>query len=89
MTFKVAAIVLTDFLCWSPPIILGILVQCQLIVLPAFAWCVFFVLPINSAIKPYLYTIVDVISYRQRRHQTKTSINNNDTNYIQKKALPK
>ena len=64
MTFKVTAIVATDFCCWFPIIILGILVQARAITLPAsvYAWCVTFVIPINSAINPYLYTISNVIS---------------------------
>ena len=70
LTTKVSAIVATDFCCWFPIIILGILVQTRVITLPAsvFAWCVTFVLPINSAINPYLYTISEVISnYRKKR----------------------
>ena len=64
MTAKVAAIVLTDFLCWFPIILLGMLVQAKVLTLPpsVFAWCVTFVLPINSAINPYLYTIAQLIS---------------------------
>ena len=68
MTVKVAAIVLTDFLCWFPIIMLGILVQAGVLTLPpsVYAWCVTFVLPINSAINPYLYTISHLISaYRE------------------------
>ena len=68
MTAKVAAIVLTDFLCWFPIIVLGILVQAKVLTLPpsVFAWCVTFILPINSAINPYLYTIAQLIStYRK------------------------
>ena len=67
MTAKVAAIVLTDFACWFPIIIMGILVQAGVLTLPAhvFAWCVTFVLPINSAINPYLYTISAIISNRR------------------------
>ena len=73
MTVKVAAVVLTDFFCWFPIIILGILVQADVLILPpsVFAWCVTFVLPINSAINPYLYTISAVISNRAK--QTPTS----------------
>ena len=69
MTAKVAFIVLTDFACWFPIIIMGILVQAGVLALPAdvFAWCVTFVLPINSAINPYLYTIAAVISSRRKR----------------------
>ena len=75
MTAKVTAIVATDFLCWSPIILLGILVQTQVVTLPpsVFAWSVTFVLPINSAINPYLYTIADLISSRKdqnRSHQS-------------------
>ena len=69
LTATVAAIVLTDFACWFPIIILGILVQAGILTLPpsVFAWCVTFIIPINSAINPYLYTIAAVISKRRNR----------------------
>ena len=76
MTAKVAAIVLTDFLCWSPVILLGVLVQAGVLTLPpsVFAWCVTVVLPINSAINPYLYTISHIIgSYREKSRSLDTS----------------
>ena len=76
MTVKVAAIVLTDFLCWFPIILLGILVQARVLTLPpsVYAWCVTFVLPINSAINPYLYTISQLIStYRNEVRSTNPS----------------
>ena len=66
MTLKVSAIVLTDFFCWFPICLMGALVQIGLIALPntVFAWAVTFILPINSAINPFLYTIVTVITNR-------------------------
>ena len=69
LTSKVAAIILTNFACWFPIILLGILVQAGVLTLPAdvFAWCVTFVLPINSAINPYLYTIDAVMSKRRKK----------------------
>ena len=69
MTAKVTVIVLTDFTCWFPIIIIGILVQAGILELPpdVFAWCVTLVLPINSAINPYLYTIAAVISSRRKQ----------------------
>ena len=78
LTSKVAAIVLTDFLCWFPIIILGILVQAGVLTLSAsvFAWCVTFVLPINSAINPYLYTISAVISNRRKKSSAKSQKGN-------------
>ena len=79
LTIKVAAIVATDFLCWFPVIILGILVQARVLVLPAsvFAWSVTVILPINSAINPYLYTIAVIISKNRKRRdgeQTEHSV---------------
>ena len=67
-TTKVMGIVATDFMCWFPIICMGILVQTRVITLPpsVYAWAVTFVLPINSAINPYLYTIADTISNRKR-----------------------
>ena len=69
LTSRVLAIVLTDFACWFPIIFIGISVQVGVLVLPVdvFAWCVTFVLPINSAINPYLYTIAGVISERRKQ----------------------
>ena len=71
MTIKVAAIVATDFFCWAPIIILGILVQTRTITLGphVYAWLVTCVLPINSAINPYLYTIAELISQIRKRNQ--------------------
>ena len=69
LTTKVTTIVATDFLCWFPIIILGILVQARVLELPpsVYAWAITFVLPINSAINPYLYTIADLVSkYRDK-----------------------
>ena len=75
LTAKVTTIVATDFFCWFPIILLGILVQTRLITLPAsvFAWCVTFVLPINSAINPYLYTISEIISNARKKQAKRRS----------------
>ncbi len=76
LTTRVAAIVLTDFACWSPIVVLGILVQADVIVLPSsvFAWCVTVVLPINSAINPYLYTISGIVrNYLKNKSKSKGS----------------
>ena len=74
LTVKISAIVATDFICWAPVICLGILVQTRVITLPpsVYAWCVTFVLPLNSSINPYLYTISNIISeYRKKRAEKK------------------
>ena len=79
LTGNVTAIVLTDFACWFPIIILGILVQAGVLTLPpsVFAWCVTFVLPINSAINPYLYTIAAIASKYCQRAPTQASKSQN------------
>ena len=77
LTIRVAAIVATDFWCWSPIIVLGILVQTRVITLSpaAFAWLVSFVLPINSAINPYLYTIANAVTnYRKSKSEAQNQV---------------
>ena len=79
LTMKVTTIVATDFFCWFPIILLGILVQVRIIELPAsvYAWGVTFVLPINSAINTctYLYTIAEVISdYRKKLKEPQNEV---------------
>ena len=88
MTAKVATIVLTDFFCWFPIILLGILVQTKVLTLPpsVFAWCVTFVLPINSAINPYLYTIAQLIS--DYRKEAKSAISKEATVGMFKRSIP-
>ena len=75
LTAKVTAIVATDFCCWFPVIILGILVQVRVVFLPpsVYAWCVTFVLPINSAINPYLYTISEIVSTLKKKQAKKNN----------------
>ncbi|XP_022112155.1 uncharacterized protein LOC110991203 [Acanthaster planci] len=59
MAVKMALIVGTDFTCWMPVIIMGILSQTNTIEIGAdmYGWIVVFILPINSSLNPYLYTI--------------------------------
>ncbi|XP_072014535.1 G-protein coupled receptor GRL101-like [Amphiura filiformis] len=63
MAVKMAAIVGTDFICWFPVIVMGILSQTGAVVIPldAYVWSVVFVLPINSSLNPYLYTLATLI----------------------------
>ncbi|XP_072029777.1 G-protein coupled receptor GRL101-like [Amphiura filiformis] len=70
MAIKMAAVIGTDFLCWFPVIIMGILSQTHLVVIPLvmYIWSVVFILPINSSLNPFLYTLLSAISdYRSKR----------------------
>ena len=56
---RVFAIILTDFCCWIPVIILGILSLVEKFNDPegtAYVWFAVFVLPVNSSVNPLLYT---------------------------------
>ena len=59
MAIKMALIVGTDFACWMPIIIMGILSQTGTVELSIemFSWVAVFIVPINSSVNPYLYTI--------------------------------
>ncbi|XP_063962345.1 G-protein coupled receptor GRL101-like [Lytechinus pictus] len=72
---KMAFIVGTDFACWMPIIIMGILTQSGLVVLPTslYAWSVIFIIPINSSINPILYTFVNYIENKKKTQQVKTN----------------
>ena len=74
MAAKMFVIVATDFLCWVPIIITGILVQSGSVEISPemFAWVVTFILPINSAVNPYLYTITTMMSKRSCRQSACT-----------------
>ncbi len=54
---KLALVVLTDCLCWIPPIVIGIVSLTGHRVDPQVSmWIAVFVFPINSAVNPFLYT---------------------------------
>ena len=59
IAIRMILIILTDFLCWFPVIIIGILSFTGNLDDPkgaAYAWIAVFVVPINSAINPLIYT---------------------------------
>ncbi len=73
MAMKMAVIVLTDFVCWMPIIILGILVQSGVATVSptVFAWIVTLILPINSSVNPFLYTMSTAITSMLRKKNLK------------------
>ncbi|XP_070569241.1 G-protein coupled receptor GRL101-like [Ptychodera flava] len=56
---RMTLIVLTDFFCWVPIAVMGMLAMTDTVTIPGsvYAWTAVFILPINSAINPFLYTI--------------------------------
>ncbi len=86
MAIKMAAIVGTDFLCWFPVIMMGILSQTGTVIIPldAYVWCVVFVLPINSSLNPYLYTLANLSN---RKNQMGGSRDRSSSNIQMKKTF--
>ena len=74
MTIKVVAIIATDLCCWCPIILTSILVQADVVKISprTFVWIVTFILPINSVINPYLYTLGNVIADRLPRNSDRS-----------------
>ena len=66
MALKMSAVILTDFFCWVPLAVMCLLVQCGAFTLGPgmYAWTVGFILPINSALNPFLYTLASIIADR-------------------------
>ncbi|XP_022103182.1 uncharacterized protein LOC110985962 isoform X2 [Acanthaster planci] len=72
---KMALIVGTDFACWMPVIIMGILSQTGVvdISLDMYAWTVVFILPINSSLNPYMYTFYTTLASRRNNQGARFS----------------
>ena len=71
---RMGAIIVTDFICWAPIIVIGILVQSAIVTIHpvVYVYIVAFLLPINSAVNPYIYTIAVILSdYWARTRNTK------------------
>ena len=75
MAAKMAVIVGTDFFCWMPIILMGILSQTGTVVIPLsmYVWSVVFILPINSSLNPYLYTLAMYISAARKENSSSGS----------------
>ena len=76
MAIKMSLIVLTDFGCWVLIGVLSILVQTGAAEVDpeAYAWIATFLLPINSSINPFLYTLASFLS--NKINVSKREINN-------------
>ncbi|XP_072017016.1 uncharacterized protein [Amphiura filiformis] len=84
IAIKMAAIVGTDFICWMPVIIMGILSQTEAAVIPLemYTWSVVFILPMNSSLNPYLYTIASRIADMRKNKQARPSVTQTDSTTI-------
>lgn len=75
MATKMMFIILTDFFCWIPVIIIGILSLTGRLYDPkqlVYVWIAVFVLPVNSSINPLLYTFSTTASRKKLKTLTGT-----------------
>lgn len=71
---KIMLIILTDFVCWLPIIIIGfVAVSGTEISGDVYAFVIVFVLPINSALNPLLYTISSIRGPAKKTRKGKNS----------------
>ncbi len=79
MAGRMALIVFTDFCCWMPVIVLGILIQSgavEAVPIETYAWLVALVLPLNAALNPYIYTIsTEITKIRRIRREKREEFN--------------
>ncbi len=74
MALKMSGVVLTDFVCWVPLALVCLFVQCGVLTVgpKVHAWAVGFILPINSSLNPFLYTLACVIAeYYEKNTENK------------------
>ncbi|XP_071479555.1 uncharacterized protein [Diadema antillarum] len=78
---KMALIVGTDLICWMPIIIMGLMSAAGKLVISSqvYAWTAVFILPVNSSLNPYLYTLS---SLQNKKRQLRSSNNQSDESKI-------
>ncbi|XP_072030229.1 G-protein coupled receptor GRL101-like [Amphiura filiformis] len=78
MAMRMLFLVGTDFICWMPVIVMGILATCNIVLIPpvVYVWTAVFILPINSSLNPYLYTILTREIKRRSLRSTLRKSNN-------------
>ena len=69
MALKMSVVVLTDFLCWVPLAFVCLFVQCGISTVgpELYSWTVGLILPINSCLNPFLYTLAVVLVNKSRK----------------------
>eukprot|EP00057_Strongylocentrotus_purpuratus_P024487 XP_011678961.1 PREDICTED: G-protein coupled receptor GRL101-like [Strongylocentrotus purpuratus] len=68
LAWKMSLIVGTDLICWFPIIVMGLLSAAGELTISAqvYAWTAVFVLPVNSSLNPYLYTLSSLHGKKQK-----------------------
>ncbi|XP_072046226.1 G-protein coupled receptor GRL101-like [Amphiura filiformis] len=72
LALRMAFLVFSDMFCWMPIVIMGILATTRVVEIPpiSYAWIAVFVLPLNSSLNPYLYTILTREMSKKKKSQS-------------------
>ncbi|PIK39302.1 putative G-protein coupled receptor [Apostichopus japonicus] len=83
---KMVFLVATDMACWLPIIIMGFLSVIGAVEIPdvIYAWTAVFIMPVNSALNPYLYTVFVNAS---RRKSVNTSVKSISQGYNETEVI--
>lgn len=84
MAKRMVFIIATDFFCWMPVIVIGILSLLDMFHDPeqqVYAWLAVFVLPLNSSINPILYTFSTPIFQRKSKIKAISSRETNSSTF--------
>ncbi|XP_013386791.1 G-protein coupled receptor GRL101-like [Lingula anatina] len=83
---KISLILITDFLCWAPVTVLGILSMAGVPISPEVSsWVAVFILPINSAMNPILYTLANIKICGKLKKKWRNSLSNSYTKHSSSK----
>ncbi|XP_076115699.1 uncharacterized protein LOC143083057 [Mytilus galloprovincialis] len=81
---KLFLVVFSDFLCWFPVGVMGLMaLRGHSIPAEVYAWTAVFILPINSALNPFLYTFASIRgnrSFQQKRTYHTGNLNSKESN---------
>ncbi len=83
LALRMSFLVFSDMCCWMPIVLMGILSLAGVVDIPpsSYAWIAVFVLPLNSSLNPYLYTIL-TREMTKRQSMKKDKVNKDNFNSI-------
>ena len=76
LALRMAFLVFSDMFCWMPIIVIGILSLTGTVTIPGitYAWTAVFILPLNSSVNPYLYTLLSREIKKRKSDSRNTSV---------------
>ncbi|XP_050413544.2 G-protein coupled receptor GRL101 [Patella vulgata] len=77
---KLSIIVISNFICWFPICCMGLMALNGMVInSEVYAWTAVFILPVNSALNPFLYTVTSFIGNRKMKTTTRDESKGTET----------